>query len=653
MKLLSLDVIDFCCFANFELSLQDMGLVLISGRNHDTQAAGNNGSGKSTIFKALTWCLYGKTIDGERGDKVIRDGCKKTTVSVVFESVGERWTVIRERGKGAPDVKIICPDGCDFSGNKNDIQDKIEQLLGLDFLTFKNSVMYGQNDSNRFIRPETSDADRKAVLHKILGIELFAECCSLARNAKKMKISKLDAIEIKINENKMRLNDIDLESLRKLESEFDDEIENEAQFKLQQAQECAKKAKQAIKDLTKLEMGRNAGCDLDGIRGEIATLKSTIKQKVNENNQRRQQAADKLSNVQDEMRRCDSKLAKLRTEVVHIEDQLKDLDGDRCAVCNSLLAKGDAAIYIEKLNGELAKRSFALKKTLEMRGKLKIRLELNKQKCNAILKNDFGIEGMENRLGVLNQKLNLEHSRIQRLDSEKQLLQERVSNYKSSAHKMLQEMESIKSKVNNYTTMLIEAKDKKAKIEKVLRADEKLRDNILPELAKLEFWVKGFSNQGLPSFLMDSVVPYITMRANHYLGILTDHDIKLDFSTQRELKSGEHRDKIDIKWEIEGIGNSYSPSGGQWKKMEIAVDLALMDLVSNRSDGDLGLLILDEILDGLDVEGKLRVVDLLEYLKQHKQSIFVITHDPDVAGVFEQMIVVDKTKSVSSLRMVN
>jgi ABC-type dipeptide/oligopeptide/nickel transport system ATPase component len=171
------------------------------------------------------------------------------------------------------------------------------------------------------------------------------------------------------------------------------------------------------------------------------------------------------------------------------------------------------------------------------------------------------------------------------------------------------------------------------------------------DLAHMEFWQRGFGNQGLPSFVLDSVMPYITERANHYLETLADGDIKMNFSTQRELKraKGEMRDEISITWEIEGLEDSYPPSGGQLKKMEIATDLALMDLVATREGGSVDLLMMDEVLDGLDPEGRQRVLHLLHELRAKRGSIFVISHDAEVAEIFEKSIIVVKDGGKSSL----
>ncbi len=154
----------------------------------------------------------------------------------------------------------------------------------------------------------------------------------------------------------------------------------------------------------------------------------------------------------------------------------------------------------------------------------------------------------------------------------------------------------------------------------------------------------------MPSYVLDGVMKHITDRANYYLDILSDGDIIIEFKTQRELKSskGDFRDEIDIRWTVEGI-EGYSPSGGQQRKIEIATDLALMDLAEAHEGTKPSLFIADEILDGLDSEGVDRVLLLLQKLRSRRETIFVISHQPSMGEIFEKSFHVVKDEGISTL----
>jgi DNA repair exonuclease SbcCD ATPase subunit len=172
-------------------------------------------------------------------------------------------------------------------------------------------------------------------------------------------------------------------------------------------------------------------------------------------------------------------------------------------------------------------------------------------------------------------------------------------------------------------------------------------------LAYVKWWVNGFSNKGLPSYVLDGSMPRITKRANRYLRILSDGDITMDFQTQRLLKSDKKqvRDDIEITTTIEG-NEGVTPSSGQLTKMNLATDLALMDLVAKREGQHLDLLMLDEVLDGLDAEGTDRVLKLLQVLRRKRGSIFVISHGAEMSEVFEHGLKVIKENGAATVKKV-
>ena len=74
----------------------------------------------------------------------------------------EGITIKRSRKKGKPSLEILS-DGKPIEVAKEDLQGTIIDALGLDFRAFKNTVLYGQNDTSHFANPRTKDSDRKEV----------------------------------------------------------------------------------------------------------------------------------------------------------------------------------------------------------------------------------------------------------------------------------------------------------------------------------------------------------------------------------------------------------------------------------------------------------------------------------------------------------
>lgn len=97
--------------APFQVDLEKRGTVIVLGMNEDSDAADSNGTGKTTLFSALTWCLYGTDIDGKttdvlhRGPRAPKKGC---SVSVDFLTDDDRgYRVTRTRKGRGGDLKLL------------------------------------------------------------------------------------------------------------------------------------------------------------------------------------------------------------------------------------------------------------------------------------------------------------------------------------------------------------------------------------------------------------------------------------------------------------------------------------------------------------------------------------------------------------------
>ena len=81
---------NFRCFSNLELTIPDKGLVLLYG---------DSGVGKSSIIKAIHFCLFGKE------QKVIAIGQKSCSVEMEIDD----WKIIRT--KNPSHLTLITPNG--------------------------------------------------------------------------------------------------------------------------------------------------------------------------------------------------------------------------------------------------------------------------------------------------------------------------------------------------------------------------------------------------------------------------------------------------------------------------------------------------------------------------------------------------------------
>jgi DNA repair exonuclease SbcCD ATPase subunit len=624
MDILTLEASDFCCFEHIELPLHNRGLVWLGGANMDTEAATSNGSGKTSIFKALGWGIYGKAIDGKHGDEVIRDGAKCAAVGICYE---DGWRSVRTRHRGAPRVELITPEGVPFEASREDIDTKIVDLVGMDFHAFHNTVLYGQDDKNRFIR--TDDRTRKTTIHNILRTRLFFTCHKwIKEQSLKMKHG-MDDLVAELTRFETARDEHDLDELEAHEAGWEDGRTARVKTAAGLARDLADLAKRTASELPNIADLESRLADLESAR-EMAEEADADREKLALELEEQRHALAEAAEIE-RMR---------RNELDHVTEALVDLNGEECPTCMGPLTEGTAKKYIEVLKRKAENLNEAIKRAT-------VKVTRQNNKVLATIGKVRELETLAKTFGRVVDDIR----EVDREISEASGVKARAKKQADEARAQIAIVRDIKAETNPYSEQVATARKRLKELEAKWSVAKAKLDKLAKLRAHYEFWVRGFSGQGLPSFVLDSVMPYLTNRANHYLETLADGDITMSFRTQRELKSakGEFRDELDIQWEIEGVAG-YPPSGGQFKKMEIATDLALMDLVATREGGHLNILCLDECLDGLDSEGRNRVVQLLHDLRSQRGTIFVISHDPEMAEVFERSVMVTKQGGVATVK---
>lgn len=147
---------------DFEL-FEDKGLFLISG---------DTGAGKTTIFDAVCFALYGKTSGMYRDTKNLRSEYArpetKSFVDFHFTHQGKYYHVYRQpsherqklRGKGTITEKECAEFHCDgeltLEGTDN-VNKAVRELLGIDFPQFKQIAMIAQGEFWNLLNASTED----------------------------------------------------------------------------------------------------------------------------------------------------------------------------------------------------------------------------------------------------------------------------------------------------------------------------------------------------------------------------------------------------------------------------------------------------------------------------------------------------------------
>lgn len=627
---------DFCCFEELDQPLSKQGLVFIAGDHRDTSAASSNGAGKTTLFKAITWALYGQTVDEMKGDEVIRLGTKMASVTVTIEDGDTAWHITRTRRKGKPGLGIETeqypdPERHPVKGSKDELQAKIIEILGLDFRAFKNTVLYGQNDSFKFADPHTKDSERKDMLHRILRTEALQSCHDVAKERFKAQRKKMEGLHTALQSCDSKIEVIDLPSVRRRHEQW----EAGRRDRVDRSQEQARRYKNKAQEV--LQEAEDVGALTERL-GELQTAYEAARAAGACEAAERREAQGFKNKIHEQERAIDA----LAAEAKQVAKQLERLKGDKCAVCTAPLTSGSPAKHRKHLKSRLVDLDDQVKAAEARIGHLQVQLKAAQTKeSDARLANEQA-EGTRDSIDELKEAMEA----AQAVKGEAQEWIEKAKREVAAAKQAKQEP-------NPHDEALETAKTRVDETIKAAEGYEEQRTELEEDMAYTQFWVRGYSPQGLPSFLLDAVMPFLTDKANEYLEVLADGDITMSISTQRALKSQKDavKDEIDINWTIEG-NEGVAKSGGQRTKMNLGMDMALMDLAATREGIQLDMLLIDEALDGLDRPGTARVLKLLQKMRSRRGTIFVISHNDDMIDMFEKGIRVIREDGVSRVEAI-
>lgn len=160
-------------------TLGDRGLYLITG---------DTGAGKTTIFDAITFALYGNASGDSRRPRMLRSkyapADARTFVEMEFIYNQKEYRVRRnpeymrakQRGEGEtkekPDAQLYMPDGRVITGDKA-VTQETELLLGLSREQFSQIAMLAQGSFSRLLTGKTED--RGIIFREIFGTRPYQQ----------------------------------------------------------------------------------------------------------------------------------------------------------------------------------------------------------------------------------------------------------------------------------------------------------------------------------------------------------------------------------------------------------------------------------------------------------------------------------------------
>jgi exonuclease SbcC len=414
MKPIFLQMQAFGAFAqkteiDFE-SLSRNGLFLVYGPT---------GSGKTTIFDAISVALFGETTSGRKFEDMRSQYCSPDApvcVELIFSSGSKFYYIKREVSKLKKSLLYAIKSPYEKTpldtplSKEREIDSKIKSILSFSVEQFKQIVVLPQGKFSEFLKANSND--KSPILRQLFGIEIFAQIFEKLKEKNKKDaetILKLEYEQKAILQPQNCESDIELEKLLVLNQSQIQEVEKKIKELEQVVQnaylqwQSAIKLKDCFEELEKKNLLLN---DEKSKHEEIAAIEKKLKEAQN---------AEKVIPELDSMLKTQTVLSETKAKLVSTMDML---DKER----HSFKQKNDdynrnKPDFEEKLNkfdirlAEL-KASKDLLKNIEEK---KNRLFSNQKNCLELKKESqkLSVEIEEQQKFLLELKLKIEKNSLE------------------------------------------------------------------------------------------------------------------------------------------------------------------------------------------------------------------------------------------------
>lgn len=188
-----------------------------------------------------------------------------------------------------------------------------------------------------------------------------------------------------------------------------------------------------------------------------------------------------------------------------------------------------------------------------------------------------------------------------------------------------------------------------------LKENQNRREEYARLIARLKMLDRAFGKDGVPALLIEQALPEIEARANQILSQLSNGGMNIRFETQAEYKDKKRQDKREtldiIISDSSGIRPYEMYSGGEAFRVNFAIRLALSHVLANRAGARLQTLFIDEGFGSQDAEGRQRLIEAINAVKEDFACILVITHLDELKDAFPARIEVEKNNHGSAVRV--
>jgi len=668
MKLLECELKNFMSYQGQKIDFRKLSVTSIIGRFVNNWAR-SNGTGKSTIFESLTYCIFGKTSK----EDVLMQGEEIVEVSWLFE-IGDE-TIRITRGKNNKGGYLYFGiNGIDKSEGKNETQEMIEKKIGVNYYIFIATIFFQQFEQDTF--SSATPTDRKTYLKDILNLGLYDNCYEEVNKELKQIQTQLDSTETKKSFLENKLKDIDVKSIEK-------EIEANNK-RLVKSKEELSELKNKQKEEREVLVNYNRILDkINDLETQLKDNKEELKQYQTNDKEIRVPKKIELDFSEDDVEEIRTKgellkekinelkiaSANLKSRISMDNERIETLSkNDTCPTCEAdLKDKNKKSKLINKIHASIEFLETSLQENNNVIISHEIKLDdLRKQykEKKELLKKS---EQDNNSIDILiEKKLNIQ-SFIEKIRTKISVLNEKIKELEKEGDKYnidnLKDYKKLIEKMEKQIEDLVYFLSEKNNQLKIFEKTVKEKDGYETETKKLREEVNNYSvlkevfgKNGIVAQLIKQSIEEIQDNANSILKDILGNEFEIEFETLKELKNknADLRDTLEIFVNTKNGRRGYkSFSGGERSIINFAIRMSLSQLLSKLNKVRFNFIVLDEIFSAIDEWNSEKLIRVINYLKNYFQQIFIISHTSIKDSFINQIIVEKDKKGISRIVEVN
>jgi DNA repair exonuclease SbcCD ATPase subunit len=587
------------------------GLYYVRGQNNRNRRLGANGVGKSSLWDALTWVLFGRTVRGLRNPDVRAwrpDG--QTWVRLVLHVDRQKRTIRR----------TISPNKILLDGELI-MQEALERKLGLTYEVWLHTVVFGQLGRPLFF--DLAPRDKLGLFSDVLMLQRWDERAEKASR-------QADTIEAEC----VRIDG----TIRSFEGGYEQVKRNRVGFLEQSRQWEADHTtlletfESARKEMTKQEarlrkLADGAALRLDSAQTEIVALER-------EQTQLQQYLRDELA----EEAKLATEVRLKREELAELRGLLADLkDMEHCPTCGQSIEGTELHAHYNETRKTIRGLADEIK-------------ELN----------EGTLKGVSISVGELRTQLEITETALADFRLKAHAAQQEVNEYKPRADELVTRLRAAadnrrhrETEANPYAEQARAAKERMDELDGLIEEAEATKQLAERKLKRTRYWVKGFREVKL--YIIEEILDELELASNAMCDELGLVGWEIRYDVERETKSGSLTRGINVSIlspENKNPVRFEVWSGGETQRLRLIGAIALSNVLLSHAGVECPLMVFDEPTEHLSQEGINDVVDILaDYARSRQSTIYYTDHRVIQSSRFAGTLTVTRNKTHTTVEM--